>query len=288
MIIRFLTSLLLISTSFGVSAQTHASDATGTTEIAIEDHADALRQVLSRGRLIYTYDQAAWHSTDMLRSVLPTERWPRAGGWVVEGEGQELAITYFGMEGNEPYIFAILRADGDSGYSATLPPDDNRQALPMPATTRQLIDARNAAFAALSANPPGRCVDAAMNTVVLPPDDEGNVSVYFLTPQTVTGIYPAGGHYRFTMSPDGTLLSSRAFMNSCFPIDTSAQTESDNGPEAFALTHLLDPQPTEIHVFLSLWMQIPLYVITNDNGAVWAVEGNRVRLLDQVSDANGN
>lgn len=288
MIMRFLTSLLLLSTSLDVSAQTPASNGPETSEIAIEDHAEALRQVLSRGRLIYTYDQAAWHSTDMLRSVLPSDRWPRAGGWVVEGEGQELAITYFGMEDNEPYIFAILRSDGDGGFSATLPQDDNRQALPMPATTRQLIDARNAALAALSANPPGHCVDAAMNTVVLPPLDEGNVPVYFLTPQTVAGIYPAGGHYRLIMSPDGTMLSSRAFMNSCFPIDTNTQSESDDGPEAFAVTHLLDPHPTEIHVFLSLWMQTPLYVITNGNDAVWAVEGNRIRLLDQVNLPNGN
>ena len=48
---------------------------------------------------------------------------------------------------------------------------------------------------------------------------------------------------------------------------------------ALTVTHLLDPVPTEIHVFSSLSIHLPVLVATTSNAHLWAVEGNRIRLV---------
>ena len=45
---------------------------------------------------------------------------------------------------------------------------------------------------------------------------------------------------------------------------------------AFMLTHLLDPTPTEIHVFLSRCTASPLYVMTEAGN--WLVDGAEIKL----------
>ena len=41
------------------------------------------------------------------------------------------------------------------------------------------------------------------------------------------------------------------------------------------MTHLLDPTPTEIHVFLSLSSRLPVFVATSD-GRLWKVAGDKI------------
>jgi len=50
---------------------------------------------------------------------------------------------------------------------------------------------------------------------------------------------------------------------------------------ALMITHLLDPIPTEAHVFWSIWAHKPLYVATPPNGTIWVVEGSKIRLVER-------
>ena len=59
------------------------------------------------------------------------------------------------------------------------------------------------------------------------------------------------------------------------PAATSTWPEPRPGGIA-GVTHLLDPYPTEIHVFLSLWMGKPLYVMTGPE-TVWIVDQGKIR-----------
>ena len=50
-------------------------------------------------------------------------------------------------------------------------------------------------------------------------------------------------------------------------------------PMGMMVTHLLDPQPTEIHVFISLNTDSPLYVGTTENRYLWKVSKGRISLV---------
>jgi len=41
-------------------------------------------------------------------------------------------------------------------------------------------------------------------------------------------------------------------------------------------THLLDPQPTEAHVFVSLYAQWPLTMIATENKSMWRVSEGKI------------
>ena len=46
------------------------------------------------------------------------------------------------------------------------------------------------------------------------------------------------------------------------------------------ITHLLDPSPTEIHVFISLQARKPLYVSTGRD-SVWCVDGAHIAKMHE-------
>ena len=48
------------------------------------------------------------------------------------------------------------------------------------------------------------------------------------------------------------------------------------------VTHLLDPLPTEIHVFTSLASSLPLVV--GIRGRAWEVNGRQIRIVAAASD----
>ena len=77
------------------------------------------------------------------------------------------------------------------------------------------------------------------------------------------------------MDSAGKIVSERAFTKSC--ITMAPQALANTTPAALIITHLLDPTPTEIHVYLSLLSRLPVYVGTTD-ARVWLVNGAAVFL----------
>jgi hypothetical protein len=152
---------------------------------------------------------------------------------------------------------------------------------PLTPERRRLIDALRVAREALGESEARLCADANPNTVVLPPaSPDGPVLVYFMTPATETGRYPMGGHYRVAVSADGKVAETRPFAKSCLVVE-----RGERSPVAMVVSHLLDPTPTEIHVFTMFAARLPIYVMTASNERLWVVESSggqaRIRLLDQ-------
>ena len=102
--------------------------------------------------------------------------------------------------------------------------------------------------------------------------------VYLLTPQTSNDSLPFGGHYLTEVSADGKVGPFRHFTKSCAEFPINGDDKSKGEPNALIITHLLDPIPTEIHVFSSLSIHKRLYVLTKKR--VWGVEGNQIYLVD--------
>jgi hypothetical protein len=115
------------------------------------------------------------------------------------------------------------------------------------------------------------------NAVVLPASLRGETGwlVYLLAATTDPNRKVLTGHLRVRVSADGTtVLAVTALSKSCLLADAQPGLE----PEGLILTHLLDPNPIETHVFTSLLYKLPLFVVAG--GKKWMVVGDRITLLD--------
>jgi hypothetical protein len=120
------------------------------------------------------------------------------------------------------------------------------------------------------------------NTAALPPAAAGGpVSVYLLSPQVSTGELPLGGHHRVDVAEDGRALSERSYTKACLTVPRPGA-----GAVGMVVSHLLDPTPTEIHVFTSLSAKLPVFVATAARS--WAVDGASVTVLARNAKSTPN
>ncbi len=107
------------------------------------------------------------------------------------------------------------------------------------------------------------------NTVVLPDVDGSGFLVYVLAATTEPGKLMIGGHYRLTVSADGSKIerTDRLF-KSCMTLEEGKDQEGEVA--AHVTTHVVSPTPLEVHVFLNLLHGRPIYVLTTD-GIIWSV-----------------
>ncbi|ATY33576.1 hypothetical protein [Sphingomonas psychrotolerans] len=237
------------------------------------DEAGALQAAIERGRLLYSYDQAAWHGTDdMLGKIKKPQE--RLGGWIVDGPPESAELVFYDQNTADPHAVYVATFNGSKLLSSrVLGPGEDRSLTPQ---RKRMIAAVRTATAALEASQVKRCVEKPFNTVVLPPASANDpVSVYYLTPQIDTKVIPFGGHYRVDVSADNKAGPVRAFTKSCiaFPIEPPGKSKNAKST-ILTITHLLDPTPTEIHVFSSLVAGRLVMVITAAE-RIWSVDGDR-------------
>ena len=228
--------------------------------------------VQQRGRSLYEIDRAAWVTTDDLRRRMPDLAAAGIRGWTVEREGAGYNVIYYTGEGDARLAAYRARVEDNRVVAAELIGADSRP--PLTPLQRRLADARGA----VGRVPMRACTRSGLNLAVIPPETpDAPIDLYILTPQTENGVFPFGGHNRMTISASGEVQSHRAFTNSC--MNLSNQPQNEGQPAGLFVTHLLDQIPTEIHVFMSIWTGVPVYVGTSDPQRVWAVEGDRIRLV---------
>lgn len=243
-----------------------------------ESEASAVQLAAGRGALIYAYDRAAWRGTDDLRAKLPD--FPsKVGGWIVDGPADSARLVFYDKDEADPHAVYVADFRGRELVSGRLlGASDDRSLSPM---RKAMVAARRAAVEALIAGKGRQCKPQTFNTVVLPPAAPGGATlVYFLTPQSDSKAIPMGGHYRVEVAADGRAGEPRAFTKSC--MEMPFEDGKGQRPEALFLTHLLDRTPTEIHVFSSLAIGIPILVATTQGNRMWAVDGSRIRLIGKV------
>jgi hypothetical protein len=240
--------------------------------------AEALKRAVERGRLIYALDQAAWISSDELSRRLPD---PHSGvsGYVVEPVGERrYRAVYFRLDGETPRaVFTAEVRAGKVTSSRVFAPGDEAHLSPL---ALRMVRARAVALASAAKRGLAPCAKGPFNTVVLPASERnGPIPVYLLTPQVRPGEFPFGGYHEFDVRADGAILGSRAFTEGCLPLNGAALTPAHPQALGVAVVHRLDPVPTEIHVYLSLWMGRPVLVETSPD-RVWRVDGDRIGLVD--------
>jgi hypothetical protein len=230
------------------------------------------------GTQLFVHDTSAARASDELMSRKIFERDKRIGGWLtdVDAERSTVFVTFIGEENGAPA--ALHRVSVPAGgravaYEALTP------AQPLDDSHLARWKARGLAIDAF-----GKRKDLCSeqhNIVVLPPEPARAevIRVYVLAATTKSGVIVAGGHFRYEYSADGVHLESqRGFTKSCF--EMPAPEKGKGKPVAFMMTHLLDPTPTEIHVFLSRLHDQTVFVGTEEY--IWVVAGGEILLVERL------
>jgi hypothetical protein len=245
----------------------------------------AIEHASKRGELIFKLDQSAWVSTDELRRKVPDLAKSGIQGWVIDPAGDRMLAIYYRLEGGEPRAAFIAETRGDNVLTSHVLGDHEDRRL----TPIQIRMARAAQVARRL--PLERCTDGPINSVIIPPTSpDAPVTVYMLSPRVKTDEFPFGGHQRFDIDMEGKVVARRAFSKAC--LNMTPPPAPDGGEPAVAIvTHLLDPTPTEIHVFTSISMGRPIVVGTNadqpssETFRMWLVDGPKISFVDVAKDA---
>lgn len=239
----------------------------------------AAKEAEVRGAEIYAYDQAAWHSTDRFQSDLKKanltlEQAVDQGvrGYVVEPvEKGQLLATYYAEKDGQIRAFARYWVVGSSVRRGGLvKPGDDAALSPL---ALKLVGLRDKAVDAARDTKSFYCGKGVPNTVVLPPRADGTFSIYVMSAATQSGRFPAGGHSRFDFDATGKLVAHRAFTRGCIDVDSAGVPKDAAG---FAVSHSLDPQPTEVHVFISYNVPVKLFVIIEPGQDLWEIDRGKV------------
>jgi hypothetical protein len=211
--------------------------------------------VLERGRLLFGIDRAAWVATDDLLERVPDAEAKGVRGYLVERDPDGFSVTFFARDGQR-FVAAYRARVGRGGVER--PQVFEGSARPE-LTPFQLRLARAVETAREKAGQLQRCGQQPFNVTVVPPETaDGPIDVYLMAPQTAAG-FPIGGHHRITLDAAGKETARRAFARSCLTLN-KAPDEAGAQPVGMVVSHLLDPIPTEIHVFTALAAEMPVYV----------------------------
>ena len=242
------------------------------SDSAAEAASDALlREIEHTGRMIFQHDRAAAIAERKLRDDRRFKRDRRVRGWLTEAtENDETRGLFVGGKANQP--LELL-------YQVTVKQDGSIPSAPRRFNQGTLASAQqDAAFAARTRALAGVDTSCAKTyrAVVMPRNDSG-WAVYLLPKPRNSSTYPIGGSFRVEYAADGeTELSSRGYAKTCVDLSDGVNMVS------FMISHLLDPQPTPIHVYANLLAGKAIYVVTTDNGVLWSVKEGSIEFMSTI------
>jgi hypothetical protein len=239
---KILTSIIfvLLLTVSGLAQRTEPASKTELAEIT------------ERGRMLYAYDVAAWHSTDAVMALSPPEGsfvryiaqknnsvWTVAYGKLNEKRDKFLTV-YEAMQGTTPKEFKVKKFD--------TPKEDTGFFL----FAARAIDAAIKDFGG---------VTRPYNVAVLPAKEK-QLYVYLVPAQTKVGVFPLGGDVRYLFSADGQkIIEKRQLHKSIIEFSVPEGMKPATGYH----TAILDDVPEDTDVFHVLARQpkIGELVVTN-------------------------
>jgi hypothetical protein len=228
------------------------------------------------GRQLYALDRVAAAGTDVLFSNVPDALSSGIGGYLAlpeasaaGGSGPTFLVSFFTQDAPPRVAYEVrFQREREPAFEAFAPP---KAASP---TFITLVRARQLALSALTSAP------QPINPLVLPAslNGEDGILVYLLAGTKQHDIAVLGKHYRFLVPPDASTVSyMMPLSNDIMEIPTKAPSGAT--PEALAVTQVVTDFPLETHVFVSLQIQLPIYVGTRRG--MWRVEGDTISFLGE-------
>jgi hypothetical protein len=266
-----LTNRLSVAALVAALASTAGSSSSALAQSAEERQ--QLDQIVTRGRLLFGIDRAAWVGTDDMLGRIPDPAAAGIRGYIVDRDPEGFTVIFYAGDREEPVAAykGQVRANGIA--SREIFPIGQRP--PLTATQRRMVAAVEAARQT-DRRPCGR---SPFNPLVVPPESADKpVEVYLMTPQTKDAL-PVGGHYKVTVSADGKIAGTRPFANSCL-----AMPAKQKGAAMLVVSHVLDPLPTETHVFTAMAAGVPMAVVTTKTGQIWRVSANGISAMERPKE----
>jgi hypothetical protein len=240
---------------------------------AQEADLDTLKTAEALGRQIYLHDHAAALVSDAVQPLITDMARKHLQGYITEEKGGAIVVTYFGASA-DAHLAAWYRAavGPDGRLLGSVSQYEVPQAL---SEYEQQAAAARLTGMTYEFQPCTR----NYNTVVLP--KPGGWSVYLLPGTTESGVVPFGGTYRVDIDAAGAaIVGSRAFTKSCLTLPIRDKAV------AVVVSHLLDPQPTEAHVFWQLWSRQPWHIVTVPSRSSWEIDKGRITFVRKIKDAD--
>jgi len=150
--------------------------------ISVANKAD-IQRAAERGRMIYAYDQAAWHGTDDMLAKIPHPE-TVVGGWIVDGPAESPELVFFDKNEADPHAVYVAQFRSNKLVSSRLlgSSDDTR----LSPQRILLIKARKIGLDAFFASKVERCTQRPYNTVVLPSPLPGGPTWCMFSPRRPT------------------------------------------------------------------------------------------------------
>ena len=211
-----------------------------------------LASITERGRNLFAYDVAAWHSTDAVIALKPTEG--SFESYIGQKVGDKWVVAYGKLSPKrDTYLIAYEATQGKSASDFTVKKfDQGKEDKGFYLAAALAIDLAKTDF--------GKA-DRQYNVAVLSAP-ANQLFVYLVPAQTVSGIFPLGGDVRYLMSADGKKIVEKRQLHKSI---IEFQAPKDTTPKMGYHTAILDDIPEDTDVFHVLARQpsIPEWVVSN-------------------------
>jgi hypothetical protein len=247
-----------------------------------DDNRPVIRQfdiptVEKLGRAMYEQDQFAWKATDIAIAHLGEDglKAQKTLGWLVEttATGTVVRFVHDTIEGPKFYFDVHFSPEGAAQTS-----------IPTEASLDEQEMAQWRARTLALANITRRCSDH-YNTVILKDPEHDGWLVWVMAATTDPNVAIMGGHYRFSVSPDGQKITEKdALSNGCLTLPKSEITSGSNAT-SFVGQQFVSLGPLETSVFASISYKLPIFIGTLD-GKVWKYDADTISSPDAETPSN--
>jgi hypothetical protein len=243
---------------------------------ADEEH-DAFAAAVQRGRLLGAIARAGQVGTQDMLAHISNPDGAGISGWIAVPEGNAVTVIFYAAAANGAPPTSIYRVTIVGGRVTGRETFLTGNRPPLGPHEARMAAAR-AATDAIDHHP---CGGDDFNVFVVPPAaPDAPIDVYQLSPQSQRGHFPLGGHFKSTIAPNGSVVSSTALAATCGDLAVP-ETQAGQDAHPLPITDETDTLPTELHVFLSMWTQHPLVVAAGDPRRRFAVTGDAISLVRQ-------
>jgi hypothetical protein len=224
--------------------------------------APALAEVTVLGREIHRRDMFAWWASDAAVPQLTAADAEVLRVWVLDADDPSL-IHFVAELDDTPR--SLLRVRCIEANNCTV----ERPAEPPPLSERNAAQLH--AIATASQHASFEPTSERYNQVVIPTADS-RWAVYLIAATTDPNLVMLGRHYRFLVSADGaSVVEWRAFSKTALALELHPAGMPEGASlEALVVSHLLDPIPTELHVWAALNYRTKLGVMTGST--LWMID----------------
>lgn len=240
-----------IQTAISVVALLMSIELAARTQEVVAPTQDELAAITERGRLLYEYDQAAWHASDAVQMANPKN-----------AEGQR----YIAKKENGKWTVVFGKLNEDRSRFGISYEADEQATLRQFLVRQESAERQDEGFFLYAA----RAIEIAMkdlgavsrpyNVAALPvPPDQ--LYVYLYPAQTKALVYPLGGDVRYLVSADGTkILEKRQMHKTIIDAAPKARKKAVAGYHTHVLSEL--PEDTDVFHVLTQDPPVPEFVAT--------------------------